>query len=86
MVAEGGLNSYYNPQCIQLDKERFFKEKRQVLCIQKDMRHFLSKGCNPIWVQFHAYQDASVKLKQNILRLELARRANAPVILLSPLI
>ena len=60
VVARGGLNSYYNPQCIQLDKERNFVTKRLVLWLQKDIRHFLENGCNPMWVQFHAYLELEV--------------------------
>ena len=56
VVAGGGFYSYYIHQGNKSDKERsFFKENSQILCIQKDLIHFLKDGCNYLWVQFHAY-------------------------------
>ena len=49
MVA-GGCLSYYNLQCIKLDKD-----KKSVLCIQKSFYAILKMGSIPCWVKFHAY-------------------------------
>ena len=68
VVAGGGFHSYYNLQCIKLDKERKYKKK--VLCIQ----NFLKIGSILCWVQFHGYpilDNATLYLyKGNCLKLK----------------
>ena len=56
VVAGGGFYSYYNLQCIKLDKEKRILEKKSVLCIQKHLTQFLKMGSVPFWDQFHAYR------------------------------
>ena len=54
VVAGDGFYSYYNLQCIKLDKETKNLKKMFYAC-KKHLRQFLKIGSNPCWIQFHAY-------------------------------
>ena len=49
MVAGGGFYSYYNLQCIKLDKENRIQEKKSVLGIQKTFNAVFKNGFNPVF-------------------------------------
>ena len=48
MFAGGGFYSYYKLQCIKLDKEKKFKKKKSVLCIQKTFNAVFKNGFSPV--------------------------------------
>ena len=54
VVAGGGFYSYYNFQCIKLDKEKRILEKKQFYAYKKYLTQFLKMGSIPFWFQFHA--------------------------------
>ena len=58
VVAGGGFYSYYNHQCIKLDKEKTYSivKKVKFYSIQKDLTRFLKMGWIPCWVEFHGYR------------------------------
>jgi hypothetical protein len=44
----GAFFSYFNLQCIKLDKEKRIKEKKSVVCIQKIFNAVFKNGFNPV--------------------------------------
>jgi hypothetical protein len=48
VVAGAGFYSYYNLQCIKLDKEKKILEKKTGLCIQKTFNAVFKSGFNPV--------------------------------------
>ena len=52
VVAGGGFYSYYNLQCIKLDKENRIQEKKWVLCIQKTFNAVFKNGFYPVLGSF----------------------------------
>ena len=52
----GRVFSYYNLQCIKLDKgKKNSRKKNQFYAYKKQLTQFLKMGSFPFWVQFHAY-------------------------------
>ena len=61
MVARGGFYSYYNLQCIELDKEnRIQEEKNQFSAYKTHLTQFLKMVSISFWVQLHAYQKLNI--------------------------
>ena len=46
VVAGGGFYSYFNLQCIKLDKDKRIIEKKSFLCIQKTFNAVFKNGFN----------------------------------------
>ena len=57
VVAGGGFYTYYNLQCIKLDKViKNVRKKNQFYAYKQHLTHFLKMGSIPCWVQFHVYR------------------------------
>ena len=48
VVAGSGFYSYYNLQCIKLDKENRIQEKKSFLCKQKTFNALFKNGFDPV--------------------------------------